>query len=138
MPEVSGPAPRSDAEVAELALVERLTDAGQALLGDLVQWHRREARPGWWEFFARGDLEDEQLVEDRTAVGGLSAAVEIGTDKRSKLYEFTFPPQDAKLSVGKPAFDVDTQIRVGTVQEIDAIGGGGRVQRTKVRRPGPR
>ncbi|WP_222271929.1 TM0106 family RecB-like putative nuclease [Modestobacter marinus] len=131
VPEVSGPAPRSDAEVAELALVERLTDAGQGLLGDLVQWHRREARPGWWEFFSRGDLEDEQLVEDRTAVGGLSAAVEVGTEKRSKLYEFTFPPQDAKLSVGKPAFDVDTRTRVGEVRELDAVGGRLVVKSTK-------
>ncbi|WP_369134647.1 TM0106 family RecB-like putative nuclease [Modestobacter sp. I12A-02662] len=131
VPEVSGPAPRSDAEVAELALVERLTDVGQGLLGDLVQWHRREARPGWWAFFSRGDLEDEQLIEDRTAVGGLSGAVEIGTEKRSKLYEFTFPPQDAKLSVGKPAFDVDTRTRVGEVRALDAVGGRLVVKSTK-------
>src|SRR3954453_771485 len=132
VPEVSGPAPRSDAEVAELALVERLTDAGQGLLGDLVQWHRREARPGWWEFFSRGDLEDEQLIDDRTAVGGLSGAVEVGTEKRSKLYEFTFPPQAAKLPVGKPAFDVDPRTRVGEVRELDAVGGRLVVKSTKV------
>src|SRR5205823_3229564 len=83
--------------------------ADRDLLGDLVQWHRREARPGWWEFFSRGDLEDEQLVEDRTAVGGLAAPVEIGAEKRSKLYGWAFPPQDAKLSVSKRAFDVDTR-----------------------------
>ena len=80
--ELAVPAPRSDAEVAELALVEQLQDRGHDLLGDLVQWHRREARPGWWEFFSRGELDDDQLVEDRTALGGLSAAVEIGSEKR--------------------------------------------------------
>jgi uncharacterized protein len=133
--EIAAPTPRSDAEAEELSLVERLQDAGHGLLGDLVQWHRREARPGWWEFFSRGDLEDEQLIEDRTAVGGLSGAVEIGTEKRSKLYEFTFPPQDAKLSVGKPAFDVDTRIRVGEVREIDAVGGRLVVKSTKVPAP---
>ncbi len=131
LPEVTAPAPRSDAEVAELALVERLQDAGHGLLGDLVQWHRREARPGWWEFFSRGDFEDEQLVEDRTALGGLSAAVEVGTEKRSRLYEFTFPPQDAKLSVGSKAFDVDTRARVGEVRELDAVGGRVVVKSTK-------
>ncbi|MGY1637891.1 TM0106 family RecB-like putative nuclease [Geodermatophilus sp. SYSU D00742] len=121
--EIDAPKPQSDAEVAELALVERLQAEEHHLLGDLVQWHRREARPGWWEFFSRGDLEDEQLVEDRTALGGLSGGIEVGTEKRSKLYEFTFPPQDAKLSVGKPAFDVDTQARIGEVRELDAVGG---------------
>ncbi|SFL38323.1 TM0106 family RecB-like putative nuclease [Geodermatophilus ruber] len=121
--EIDAPAPRSDAEVTELALVERLQDTGHPLLGDLVQWHRREARPGWWEFFSRGELEDEQLVEDRTALGALSGGAEIGTEKRSKLYEFTFPPQDTKLSVKSVAFDVDTRVRVGEVREIDAVAG---------------
>ncbi|SEP28596.1 TM0106 family RecB-like putative nuclease [Trujillonella endophytica] len=131
LPDVDGPAPRSDAEVAELALVERLQDGGHALLGDLVQWHRREARPGWWEFFSRGELEDEQLVEDRTALGGLAGGAEIGTEKRSKLYEFTFPAQDTKLSVGSKAFDVATRARVGEVREIDAVGGRVVVKSTK-------
>ncbi|MGY1680664.1 TM0106 family RecB-like putative nuclease [Geodermatophilus sp. SYSU D01176] len=135
--EIAVPAPRSDAEVAELALVEQLQDRGHDLLGDLVQWHRREARPGWWEFFSRGDLDDDQLVEDRTALGGLSAAVEVGTEKRSRLYEFTFPPQDAKLSVGKPAFDVDSRVRIGEVRELDAVAG--RVVVKSTRAPvGPR
>ncbi|MGK5112020.1 TM0106 family RecB-like putative nuclease [Geodermatophilus sp. CPCC 205506] len=131
VPVVSAPAPRSDAEVAELALVEQLQDRGHGLLGDLAQWHRREARPGWWEFFSRGELEDEQLVEDRTALGGLSGAVEVGTEKRSKLYEFSFPPQDATLSVGKPAFDVDTRARIGEVRELDAVGGRVVIKSTK-------
>jgi predicted RecB family nuclease len=122
-PEVNPAAARSDAELDELALVQRLQAAGRPLLGDLVQWHRREARPGWWEFFSRGDLEDEQLVEDRTAVGGLAAPVEIGAEKRSKLYGWAFPPQDAKLSAGKRAFDVDTRVGVGTVVELDPVGG---------------
>nr|WP_204331440.1 TM0106 family RecB-like putative nuclease [Geodermatophilus sabuli] len=128
---LDAPAPRSDAEVAELALVEQLLAQEHHLLGDLVQWHRREARPGWWEFFSRGDLEDEQLIEDRTAIGGLSAAVEIGTEKRSKLYALAFPPQDAKLAVGKPAFDVDTRARIGEVRELDAVGGRIVVKSTK-------
>jgi uncharacterized protein len=129
--EVAAPAPRSEAEAAEFALVERLRDAGHPLLGDLVQWHRREARPGWWEFFSRGELEDEQLVEDRTALGGISGGFEVGTDKRSKLYEFYFPPQDTKLSVGSRAVDVDTRVRIGEVRTIDAAGGRVVVKSTK-------
>ncbi|MCV2488239.1 TM0106 family RecB-like putative nuclease [Geodermatophilus sp. YIM 151500] len=129
--DVDAPVQRSDAELAELALVDRLADAGHPLLGDLVQWHRREARPGWWEFFARGELEDEQLVEDRTALGGLSCGAEVGTEKRSKLYAFDFSPQDTKLSVGSKAFDVDTKARVGEVREIDAVAGRVVVKSTK-------
>ncbi|MGY1702637.1 TM0106 family RecB-like putative nuclease [Geodermatophilus sp. SYSU D00766] len=123
LPEATGPAPRSEAEAEELALVERLQAAGSDLLADLVQWHRREARPGWWEFFARADLDDTALVEDGTALGRLTAPVEVGQEKRSKLYEYRFPPQDTKLSVGSSAVDVDQRVSVGTVVALDAVAG---------------
>jgi len=43
--------PLSDQELAEIDLGGRLRAAGQPLLTDLVQWHRREERPAWWEYF---------------------------------------------------------------------------------------
>ena len=58
------------------------TRAGHELLGDLVQWHRREARPAWWEVFRlqrpgrRG-----ARSRTRTALGGLSGA---GRDRRRR------------------------------------------------------
>ncbi|MGY1784717.1 TM0106 family RecB-like putative nuclease [Geodermatophilus sp. SYSU D00698] len=134
--ETTGPAERSEAETEELALVERLQVAGHGLLGDLVQWHRREARPGWWEFFSRKDLDDAALVEDGTVLGGLSAPVEVGTEKRSKLYAFSFPTQDTKLSVGSKVVDVDTRTRVGEIRELDAVEGRLVVKSTK--EPTPR
>ncbi|MGY1714188.1 TM0106 family RecB-like putative nuclease [Geodermatophilus sp. SYSU D01106] len=121
--EATGPVERTDAELAELALVDRLKDAGHDLLGDLVQWHRREARPGWWEFFARKEMDDDTLVEDGTALGRLSAPVEVGQEKRSKLYEYRFPPQDTKLSVGSTAVDVDQRAGIGTVVALDSAEG---------------
>ncbi|SDC77051.1 uncharacterized protein SAMN05660690_2479 [Geodermatophilus telluris] len=129
--ETTGPAERSEAELAELALVGRLQEAGHGLLADLVQWHRREARPGWWEFFSRTDLDDAALVEDGTVLGGLSAPVEIGTEKRSKLYALGFPTQDTKLSVGSKVVDVDTRARVGEIRELDAVAGRVVVKTTK-------
>ncbi|MGY1833171.1 TM0106 family RecB-like putative nuclease [Geodermatophilus sp. SYSU D01180] len=134
--ETTGPTERTEAEAEELALVERLQAAGHGLLGDLVQWHRREARPGWWEFFARKDLDDAALVEDGTVLGGLSAPVDVGTEKRSKLYAFSFPTQDTKLSVGSKVVDVDTRARVGEIRELDAVEGRLVVKSTK--EPTPR
>jgi uncharacterized protein len=64
-------------------------------------------------------------------LGGISGGFEVGTDKRSKLYEFYFPPQDTKLSVGSRAVDVDTRVRIGEVREIDAAGGRVVVKSTK-------
>lgn len=113
--------PISDAELAETALAERLRDAGQPLLAGLVQWHRREARPRWWDIFRLKDLSDDDLVRDTSAIGGLSPPEPAGADKRSTLWRYTFPPQDTK--VGNDALDVDTATALGTVHEADAADG---------------
>ncbi len=124
--------PLSDAEQTELALVARLHAAGHSLLGDLVQWHRREDRPAWWEVFRLEDLEDDELLEDGSALGGLSSPVDVGAEKKSRLYEYRFPPQDTKLRVGGDALDVDTHATVGTVFDLDAAAGRLVVKSTKV------
>ncbi|MGZ5362408.1 MAG: hypothetical protein ACXWF3_12465 [Solirubrobacterales bacterium] len=46
------------------------------LLAQLLDYHRREDRPKWWEYFSRLEKTQEQLVEeDCEAMGGL---VEVG------------------------------------------------------------
>jgi predicted RecB family nuclease len=124
--------PVSDAEAAETALAERLRAAGHPLLGDLVQWHRREAKPGWWEVFRLDALEDEELVDDGSALGGLSEPVFLRPEKKSSLYEYGFPVQDTKLRVGDTALDVRTHASAGAVFEIDADAG-----RVVLKRQGP-
>ncbi|MGH2969587.1 MAG: TM0106 family RecB-like putative nuclease, partial [Solirubrobacteraceae bacterium] len=43
------------------------------LLFDLLGYHRREAKPAWWEYFARIERTDEQLRdEDAEAIGDLT------------------------------------------------------------------
>ena len=115
--------PKTPAELAEIDLADRLHAAGQPLLADLVQWHRREARPGWWEFFRLRDLEEDDLVDDGTALGPLSAPALAGQEKRSRLWRYTFDPQDTRVSVGKTVHDVKDGEPAGTVVELDPVGG---------------
>lgn len=125
-PDQVGPEPGepvSDAELDELALAERLRGAGHTLLADLVQWHRREARPRWWDVFRLEDLDDDELVDDGTAIGRLGVPRHVGDVARSRLWRYEFPPQDCKLSVGKQALDVDTHHGVGDVVELDPVAG---------------
>lgn len=114
---------RSAAEQAEDALAERARHAGWPLLAGLVSWHRREDRPRWWELFRLADLDEEQLVDDGTALGAPSTPVRVGVEKRSVLWRYEFPPQDTKLAVGKPALDVDTGQSTGTVHALDPVAG---------------
>jgi predicted RecB family nuclease len=115
--------PVSDVEAAELALAARLHDAGHQLLGDLVGWHRREDRPAWWEVFRLKTLDREDLIEDGTALGGLSEPTYLRAEKRSHLFEFSFPPQETKLSVGNDVRDTATALPAGSLFELDALAG---------------
>ena len=62
--------------MARAALRERLlagTEEGEPrrLLGHLVEYHQREARPQWWAWFRWPQLDEDELIRDRTAIGGL-------------------------------------------------------------------
>ena len=134
-PEVNDGAASDEASAAEQAegdLAERLREAGQPLLAGLVGWHRRENRPKWWEFFRVEQLDDEQLVEDGSTIGGLSAPVPSGQVKASLLWRYAFEPQDCKLSVGHSAMDVDDpHAALGTVVELDPVAGYIMLKRSK-------
>lgn len=117
------------AEVADLqralrSLAEGTDDAPDVgayrLLADLIDWHRREARPEWWDYFRRQRMDDDELVDDTAAVGRLSDAAAIGTVKQSTLWEMSFPPQETKLGPSEARWvDPRTGRGVGTVTEID-------------------
>jgi uncharacterized protein len=91
-----------DAERA--ALRDRLlagTEEGdpRRLLGHLVEYHQREARPQWWAWFRWPQLDDDELVADRTALGGLRWDGRPPTvEGKSHAYRMTFRPQEHKIT----------------------------------------
>ncbi len=105
-------------------------DAAHALMGDLLEYHRREARPVWWWFFARTKMTPEELVDDSEAIGGLepdgSAPEEDG---KSRVHGFRFPVQQQKLDVGDSVYDPATMRWAGSIVAIDAIAGTLRLRR---------
>ncbi|MGB9378024.1 MAG: TM0106 family RecB-like putative nuclease [Mycobacteriales bacterium] len=90
------------------------------LLADLLDWHRREARSEWWEFFNRLEMSDEELARDTAAVGLLGPATFVREDGRSSIWHLEFPPQETKLAAGPTRYiDPRTKSGVGTVVDID-------------------
>jgi RNase_H superfamily len=77
------------------------------LTADLLQWHRREAKPEWWQYFDRVlRYEDDDFVSDPETIGGLVLEGEVGKVKRSTIWRYRFDPgQDFKLSVGHKVVD---------------------------------
>ena len=70
------------------------------LLAQLLNWHRREERPQWWDYYRRLTLSDEELVDDPESIGVLRLVGEVGQIKRSALYEYRFDP----AQVNRPGF----------------------------------
>jgi predicted RecB family nuclease len=77
------------------------------LIAQLIDYHRREAKPGWWAYFERLAADEEQLTEvDSEALGRLTVAAEIDplplpAPSRSVLHTLRFPPQEHKIAPGR-------------------------------------
>jgi len=80
------------------------------LLGDLLDWHRREDKPEWWMYFHRVlHCEDEDLHLDTEAVTGLEHEGQVRTVKRSVVHRYRFDPdQEHKLAAGQGWIDPAT------------------------------
>jgi predicted RecB family nuclease len=104
----------------ELAATE---DEALELMGDLLEYHRREARPVWWWFFARGEMTPDELVEDSESIGQLEPDGTVEPVKRSKAYGLRFPVQQHKLDAGDDVYDPATLEKAGEIHELDPVAG---------------
>jgi predicted RecB family nuclease len=112
-------------EALRQALVEGAA-AGSArwLGGELLEYHRREARPAWRWFFERCDqMTADDLVNDHEAIGGLQPLGHPVPDKRSFRHTLAFPPQQHKLGRGDQPVDPATKKPAGVIAEIDDVAG---------------
>jgi predicted RecB family nuclease len=75
------------------------------LLGDLLEWHRREAKPAWWRFFRLRTMSSTELVDEPDAIGELAGGQLVGVEKRSTVRRFAFPPQEHGFDSGDTAED---------------------------------
>ncbi len=101
---------------------EGRTDEQQAhwLLAGLLDWHRRESLPEWWEYFTRLAKSDEDLVADAAAIGEVSEPTAVRVEKQSTVWRLDFPPQDTKMPLTKECLDPRTAKTVGTLVALDA------------------
>ena len=94
----------------------------KALLADLLDWHRREDKPGWWRYFYLRTLGPAELIGESDALGGLTGGDIVEELKRSVVRRFFFPPQEHRFAVGDTAHDSVTD-RGWTVVKIDDASG---------------
>jgi uncharacterized protein len=80
-----------------------LSEERQSMLFDLGMFHKREAKPAWWAIFDSLGKDDEDLIDDLDALGGLVATGPAEPIKRSVQRSYRFPAQESKLRGGKKA-----------------------------------
>ena len=80
-------------------------DEAKALLADLLEWHRREAKPAWWRYFRLREMSSAELVDEPDAIGELVGGDVVGTVSRSIVRRFGFPPQEHGFGPGDKAQD---------------------------------
>ncbi|HEX5047884.1 MAG TPA: TM0106 family RecB-like putative nuclease [Gammaproteobacteria bacterium] len=64
------------------------------LMGHLLEWHRREDKAAWWEYFRLRDLPPEDYEAERSALAGLTFVATVGGSARAPVNRYSFPPQD--------------------------------------------
>ncbi len=75
----------------------------QDMLFNLGLFHRREAKPAWWAIFDSLGKDEDDLIDDLDALGGLEAVGPAVPIKQSMARTYRFPLQETKLRDGKKA-----------------------------------
>lgn len=105
--------------------VEQRTPEQQArwLLAQMLEWHRRENKSFWWRHFEWLSCTDEELIRDRSALGGLEYVGVVETVQRSRVHRYRFPRQEHGFGPGDRPYDPatwrETRKSPGGVRAVD-------------------
>ena len=90
------------------ANIEERTDGQQAqwLLANIADWHRREEKSVWWEYFRMRDLSADDLIDERNGLADLAFVDSVGGTARAPIHRYRFPAQETDLRDGKALMSV--------------------------------
>lgn len=95
------------------------------LLAYLLDWHRREDKAAWWEYFRLLDLPEEDLFDEPQAVAGLEFVerVESVLNKKGKptgsvIDRYRFPIQEMEIKRGDE-LKLKSEEKLGEVFRVD-------------------
>ena len=91
------------------------------LLANMLDWHRREDKAAWWEYFRLSDCSLEDLLEERQALAQLEFAGAEGGTARSPVHRYGFSVQETDLR-GNEQLHMPGGEQIGTLVSIDSQG----------------
>ena len=86
------------------------------VLAHMMEFHRREDKASWWEYFRVLGLEERELADERRALTGL-VLQKILEAKAAPLQRYRFPPQELDARKDDDVYDRDGR-KVGTVVAV--------------------
>lgn len=113
-----------------LDLVERLTtdipadveersaeQQARWVLAHILDWHRREKKSLWWEFFRLSELPAGDMLEERAGLADLTFIGSVGGTAKAPIHRYRFPPQETELRGGEPLHNLGGN-KLGSVDSI--------------------
>lgn len=120
----------TDWQIKIAALVDKLTadvpvdpeerdDEQQArwILAYVLDWHRREEKAVWWEYFRLAGLSAEDLLDERAGLSGLTFVREVPASGRLPVHRYRFPAQETELRGGEDLRNAGGE-QLGSVETI--------------------
>lgn len=98
-------------------------DEGQQavwLLSHLLDWHRRESKAAWWEYYRLAELPDEDLLDERAALAGLHFVERLAIERKIPIDRYSFPKQESQVRAGDELSAAGASF--GEVVAIDTVG----------------
>ena len=79
--------------------IEERTVQQQArwILANIADWHRREDKSVWWEYFRLSGLSADGLLDERGALAGLEYVNMVGGTRLAPIHRYRFPAQETDL-----------------------------------------
>ena len=74
---------------------------GRWLLAHVLDFHRREDKAVWWEYYRLSALSSEELLDERAGLSGLAFIEPVGGTAKAPIHRYRFPPQDTDLRGGE-------------------------------------
>ena len=71
------------------------------VLANILDWHRREEKAVWWEYFRLRDCTAEELLEEGAALSSLEFAGLAGGSDQRPIHRYRFPTQEVSLRGGE-------------------------------------
>jgi predicted RecB family nuclease len=111
----------SEALTASLPIDRTPNQQAQWILAQLLEWHRREDKVDWWEYFYFNAMGEEELLDERAGIAGLELVRRVETTPRGVVIDrYRFPPQDTDFDKGDDAFEPRSE-KPSAVATVDAI-----------------